>query len=384
MKAGQLITAAFATLLILTGCASDTAPTAAKSELPDKSIITDKTLKDVFAEHGMKVGTCVHSGVLDSQSMERLILTQYDSITMENAMKPDSILNQERSISEGRLVVDFSAETVKILNWAKAHEMPMRGHTLIWYSQTPGWIFHQDFDESKAFVGREEMLERMEAMISGTFDELKKLDCLDLFYAYDVVNEGFMEDGSMRQNNYYDIIGDDYIRYAFYYADKYAPESIDLYYNDYNEQYKDEALCDFVTTLVDDDGRYLIDGIGMQAHLFTQDDLDTYIAGIDKLSETGLKLEITELDLGLGSYQSPAVPSLDKLKEQGRYYYELINAIFERKDSGKLDMDAVTFWGFTDAASWRSEYSPQLFDEELLPKYAYYGVMQIKEYAGYQ
>ena len=120
MKAGQLITAAFATLLILTGCASDTAPTAAKSELPDKSIITDKTLKDVFAEHGMKVGTCVHSGVLDSQSMERLILTQYDSITMENAMKPDSILNQERSISEGRLVVDFSAETVKILNWAKA------------------------------------------------------------------------------------------------------------------------------------------------------------------------------------------------------------------------------------------------------------------------
>ena len=384
VKAGQLITAAFATLLILTGCASDTAPTAAKSELPDKSIITDKTLKDVFAEHGMKVGTCVHSGVLDSQSMERLILTQYDSITMENAMKPDSILNQERSISEGRLVVDFSAETVKILNWAKAHEMPMRGHTLIWYSQTPEWIFHQDFDESKAFVGREEMLERMEAMISGTFEELGKLDCLDLFYAYDVVNEGFMEDGSMRQNNYYDIIGDDYIRYAFYYADKYAPESIDLYYNDYNEQYKDEALCDLVTTLVDDDGRYLIDGIGMQAHLFTQDDLDTYIAGIDKLSETGLKLEITELDLGLGSYQSPAVPSLDKLKEQGRYYYELINAIFERKDSGKLDMDAVTFWGFTDAASWRSEYSPQLFDEELLPKYAYYGVMQIKEYAGYQ
>lgn len=384
MKAGQLITAAFATMLILTGCASDTAPSAAKSELPDKSMITDKTLKDVFAEHGMKVGTCVHSGVLDSQSMERLILTQYNSITMENAMKPDSILNQERSISEGRLVVEFSAETVKILNWAKAHEMPMRGHTLIWYSQTPEWIFHQDFDESKAFVGREEMLGRMEAMISGTFDELKKLDCLDLFYAYDVVNEGFMEDGSMRQNNYYDIIGDDYIRYAFYYADKYAPESIDLYYNDYNEQYKDEALCDLVTTLVDDDGRYLIDGIGMQAHLFTQDDLDTYIAGIDKLSETGLKLEITELDLGLGKYQSPAVPSLDKLKEQGRYYYELFNAIFERKDAGKLDMDAVTFWGFTDAASWRSEYSPQLFDEELLPKYAYYGVMQIKEYAGYQ
>ena len=46
-------------------------------------------------------------------------------------------------------------------------------------------------------------------------------------------------------------------------------------------------------------------------------------------------------------------------------------------------MDAITFWGFTDAASWRSEYTAQLFDDELLPKYAYYGAMQIKEYAGY-
>ena len=383
MNKKRIITAILSGMLFLmTGC-GETAAQSMKCELPDKSMITDKTLKEVFAEHGMKVGCCVHSGVLDSQSMEKIILEQYNSITMENAMKPDSILDQEQSRIDGNIVVDYSEETVKILNWAKKNGMSMRGHTLIWYSQTPEWIFHQDFDEEKAFVGRDEMLDRMETYIRRNFEELENLDCLDLFYAYDVVNEGFMEDGSMRQNHWSEIIGDDYIWYAFYFADKYAPQSIDLYYNDYNEQYKDEALCDFVETLVDDDGRNLIDGIGMQAHLFTSDDIKTYLEGVDKLSETGLKLQITELDLGLGAYQSPAVATQDKLKEQGRYYYELIGGLFERADAGKINMDAVTFWGFTDLASWRSEYTPQLFDDELLPKYAYYGAMQIKDYAGY-
>ena len=121
----------------------------------------------------------------------------------------------------------------------------------------------------------------------------------------------------------------------------------------------------------------------MQAHLFTQDDLDTYLAGVDKLAESGLKLEITELDLGLGAYQSPALQTPDNFKEQGRYYYDLINGIFERVDSGKINMDSVTFWGFADKFSWRSEYAPQLFDNELLPKYAYYGAMQLKDYSGF-
>ena len=221
-------------LFLLAGC-EEAVPQNVKCDLPDKSMITDKTLKEVFAEHGMKVGTCVHTGVTGSQSMEKILLEQYSSITMENAMKPDSILSQEMSREQGTLVVEYSSETVSILNWAKAHDMPMRGHTLVWYSQTPEWIFHQDFDEEKAYVGREEMLIRMEDYIRGNFEELEKMDCLDLFYAYDVVNEGFMEDGTMRQNHWSEIIGEDYIWYAFYFADKYAPQSIDLYYNDYNE-----------------------------------------------------------------------------------------------------------------------------------------------------
>ena len=47
-------------------------------------------------------------------------------------------------------------------------------------------------------------------------------------------------------------------------------------------------------------------------------------------------------------------------------------------------MDALTFWGFTDKLSWRSERNPLLFNGMYKPKYAYYGALQIKELAGFE
>ena len=363
--------------LLLTACG------APGVTLPAQKEVTDKTIKDVFAAHNMKVGTCIPANVINNKDMAALVKEQFNSLTMENAMKPDYILNREKSIASGELTVEFNQEARNVLAWAKENNFSMRGHTMIWYSQTPEWIFRDGFDSKGVYVTREEMLNRMESLISGVFAELKKLGYLDLFYAYDVINEAIMEDGSLRQNHWTEIIGDDYLWFAFYYADKYAPETVDLYYNDYNEQYKADSIAEFVETLKDNDGRYLIDGIGLQAHLFTADDLTNYLNGVDILAETGLKLEITELDVGLGKYESPQSDTDANLKEQGRYYYELINGLFERADAGKINMDAVTFWGFSDGISWRREYYPQLYDSGLNPKYALYGILQIKEHAGY-
>ncbi len=362
---------------------SETTPADEKEDPTPEAEVPDKTIKEVFAEHGLKAGTCISSRVIGNKNMEKMILEQFNSVTMENAMKPDSILNREKSRADGNIVVEYGGETLKLLEWAKANNIPMRGHTLVWYSQTPEWIFHKDFDQTSPLVDRAEMLNRMETYIQRNFEELERLGYLDLFYAYDVVNEAWMEDGTMRKNRWSEIIGDDYLWYAFYFADKYAPESIDLYYNDYNEQYKAETLCDFAATLVDDDGRSLIDGIGLQAHFFTADDLNQYFTALDRLAEAGLKLQITELDVGLGRYQGPLSATEDNLKKQGKYYYDLINGILERVDSGKIQMDSLTIWGFTDLTSWRAEYAAQLFDKSLSPKYAFYGVIQEKEKAGY-
>lgn len=362
---------------------TEDAKTEEKEEETEEDSLAGLSLKDLFAEHGIKAGTCINTQVISGGRTQELILSQFNSVTMENAMKPDSILDQKKSQEEGRLVVAFNQDAVEMMDWAKENGYSMRGHTLVWYSQTPEWIFHEGFDDQNEYVDRDEMLARMESMMQQVFEQLEEMGYLDMFYAYDVVNEAWMEDGTMRQNHWLEIIGDDYLWYAFYYADKYAPESIDLYYNDYNEQFKTQALLDFVDTLVDEDGRRLVDGIGLQAHLYTTDSLDDYFNTVDQLGATGLKLQLTELDVCLGKYQAPQAATDENLKEQGRFYYDLIGGLLERADAGEINIDAITFWGFNDALSWRKEYSPVLFRGAMEPKYAYYGAMQMKEQAGF-
>ncbi|MBO4514705.1 MAG: endo-1,4-beta-xylanase [Lachnospiraceae bacterium] len=341
-----------------------------------------KTLKDLFAEHGMKVGTCLTTNMISRAMTNQIIRTHFTSVTMENSMKPDATLSQKKSKESGKLTVSFNKDAITMLDWAKENNLAMRGHTLVWYSQTPEWIFHEGFESKNEYVSREEMLARMENMIKETFEQLTELGYIDMFYAYDVVNEAWMENGSMRQNNWSKVIGDDYLWYAFYYADKYAPESIDLYYNDYNEQFKTQTLIDFVNTLVDKDGNYLIDGVGFQAHLYTSDSLDQYFNTVDAVAATGLKVQLTELDVCLGRYQAPLKATEENLVKQGNFYYDLINGLFERVDAGTLKMDALTFWGFSDGLSWRKEYSPLLYDSNLRPKYALYGALQLKDAIG--
>ncbi|MCR5323669.1 MAG: endo-1,4-beta-xylanase [Lachnospiraceae bacterium] len=356
---------------------------ATSTPTPTPDPLEGKYLKDLFAEHGMKVGTCFTGQMIDRANVKKLISEHFNSVTMENAMKPDYIFNKKQSQETGDLVIEFNSEALKMMKWVKENGFSMRGHTLVWYSQTPDWIFHIDFDASKGLVDRETMLVRMENYIKHVFEKIEELGYIDIFYAYDVVNEAWMENGTIRKNRWTEIIGDDYLWYAFYFADKYAPESIDLYYNDYNEQFKTQTLIDFVNTLKDDSGRYLIDGIGLQAHLYTSDSLDQYFDTVDKFGATGLKLQLTELDVCLGKYQSPKPAVEENLKAQGRFYYDLINGLFERVDAGTIKMDALTFWGIADSMSWRREYNPLLYNSSFNPKYALYGALQLKDFAGF-
>lgn len=344
-------------------------------------------IKDVYEKHNMKAGTCMSYHMMTTKETEELMLKHFNSITFENELKPEAILDQKASQEAGDIVVKFNNQTLEMLEWCKTNKMAVRGHTLIWYSQTPSWIFHEDFDAGKPMVGREVMLARMESYIKQVFELLDSLGYLDMFYAYDIVNEAWLDNGTMRPESLWlQTIGEDYLWYAFYYADKYAPEHVDLYYNDFNEQIgsKPMALYNFVQTLKDENGEYLIDGIGFQAHLYTQDRIAGYLAVVDKLASLGLKINLTELDVSLGNWQKIEQPSDTMLREQGKFYYDLINGLLTRVDEGKVKMDALTFWGFIDTLSWRAERSPLLFMGDYEPKYSFYGAVQVKEKAGFE
>ena len=348
--------------------------------LPEPEI----ALKDVFAEYDLKVGTCLSDYMISNYDSIEIIKKHFNSITFENHLKPDATLDKAASQAAGDIVVKFSDTTVRLLDWCKTNGFPMRGHTLIWHSQTPSWIFHEGFDTSQPKVGRDVMLARMESYISQVFTLLEEGGWIENFYAYDVLNEAWLDNGSIRPESlWYQTIGDDYMWYAFYYADKYAPDYIDLYYNDFNEQYKTNTIYEFVQTLKDEDGNYLIDGVGFQAHLYTGDDQGQYFRTMDKIAELGLKINLTELDVSMGTWQSVKKPTAENLKIQGQYYYNLINGILERVEAGTVKMDALTFWGYGDALSWRRDRSPLLYNTKDEAKPALYGALQIKELAGF-
>lgn len=349
---------------------------------PEPIVVTE-TFQSLFAKHGIKAGTCLSDFMISNKKCNEIITEQFNSITFENHLKPEAILNYQESVAAGDLVVKFNDTTLALLEWCKENNMAVRGHTIIWHSQTPDWIFYEDFDKKKELVSRDVMLKRMESYIKQTFEKLEELGYLEMFYAYDVVNEAWLDDGSMRDSLWLQTIGEDYLWQAFYLADKYAPEYIDLYYNDFNEQFKTNTLYEFVQTLKDKNGNYLIDGIGFQAHLYTEDDLNTYFNTLEKIGSLGLKVCLTELDVSLGTYPKIKPATEENLKAQGRYYYNLINGILQRVDEGKVKMDSFTFWGFADNLSWRKERNPMMYNRFYAPKYAFYGALQMKEYAGF-
>lgn len=360
-----------------------TKPTSTPKPTPTPIPVVEEKIQGVLGEYDLKAGTCMSEYMtMDERCME-FIKEHFNSITFENELKPDYILNQEASKAAGDLVVQFGPATEMMLKWCQDNNMAVRGHTLIWHSQTPNWIFYDNFDESGKLVDRDTMLARMESYIRQTFELLESKGYLEMFYAYDVVNEAWMEDGTMRDSFWRGIVGDDFIWHAFYFADKYAPEHVDLFYNDYNEQFKTDTLYDFVQTLVDEDGNYLIDGIGFQAHLYTEDSLEDYFATVEKLGSTGLKVNLTELDVCLGEYQKPKYATDPNVKVQGQFYYNLINGLLQRLEEGKVKMDSLTFWGFTDELSWRKEYNPLLLNRSFKPKYAFFAALQLKEYSGF-
>lgn len=342
-----------------------------------------ETIKDVYAEYGLKAGTCMSEFMVGDSRSQEFIKKNFNSITFENELKPDYILDQAASKAAGDLVVKFAPSTERMLKWCQDNNMAVRGHTLIWHSQTPQWIFYDNFDTNGNLVGREVMLARMESYIKQVFELLEAKGYSEMFYAYDVVNEAWLDDGSMRPSNWLTTIGEDYLWQAFYFADKYAPEYIDLYYNDFNEQFKTEALYNFFQTLKDEDGNYLIDGIGFQAHLYTMDDIDLYFAHMDKMAELGLKLSLTELDICLGKYNDIGYATDKNKKLQGQWYYNLLTGIMERVQAGTVEMNSLTFWGFADELSWRQEYNPLLLDRKWQPKYALGAALLLKEYSGF-
>ena len=208
----------------------------------------------------------------------------------------------------------------------------------------------------------------------------------DRVISWDVVNEAMSDNppnpedwrASLRNSGWLQAIGPDFIEEAFRAAREVIDENgwdIKLYYNDYNDdnQNKAEAIYQMVKEIneryaAENDGRLLIDGIGMQGHYNLNTNPANVRRSLEKFISLGVEVGVTELDIMAGENHELTEK---QAMQQAYLYAQLFQLYKEYADH----ISRVTFWGLDDGASWRAANSPTLFDSDLQAKPAYYAVI---------
>ena len=401
-----------------------------EKDIPDwKTSVTESLGNDSIA------GTAIMSSEISDDTLMELVEKHFNAVTLGNELKPDALFNYQIGqsvdcktitfkgtelkvpvVNDKNENLDFSradAMLEKILEWNNANpknKIRVRGHVLVWHSQTPEWFFHEDYDVAKPYVDKETMNRRLEWFISSVFDHYfgkaanGKYD--GLFYGWDVVNE------AVNGNTYRDdkVIPDEsdtstsdtrhgsnsmwwrvyksneFIINAFKYANHYAPEDVELYYNDYGET--DNTKCEGIVKLINDvkhaDGTRL-DAFGMQAHYNVDGFSAAQFKSVAKKYATAAgKVQLTELDFKASStYDGTAATKESEYTKMAYCHKNLYEAIKALKKEG-TNVSGITVWGVIEPNSWLHSQSnlgggasgsaqcPLLFDGNYKAKPAYW------------
>ena len=327
-------------------------------------------LKDYFKDY-FRIGTAVSVGEVNSEAGREFMIKHFNSVTCENDMKPQNTINQAACQAAGdnvTVAVQLNNNARTILKFCEDNGIPMRGHVFCWHSQTPAWLFNENFDSNGATVSKEIMDQRLESYIKNYFELLAR-DYPNLtFYSFDVVNEAFTDNNpaGMRgsnQSGWIRVYGDEtFIYKAFEIAHKYKPEGCLLAYNDYNE-YNDGKVDAIYNLAKDLYQKGWLDAVGMQGHLELPSNptIERFRNALARFASIGCRVMVTELD----------VQNNNNDQQLSDYYQQLFETLIDYKDS----IEAVVFWGNHDGVSWRSNRTPLLFRSGYEPKPAYYAVL---------
>ncbi|NLM96498.1 MAG: endo-1,4-beta-xylanase [Halanaerobiaceae bacterium] len=323
------------------------------------------SLAEVYADY-FPIGTAVNSSTIKSH--QELIEYHFNSLTAENEMKFDHLQPHKGNFTFGR--------ADEIVELARRNNMKVRGHVLVWHSQTPAWVFQENGQR----VSREELLERMRTHIRKVVGHFKG----DV-YAWDVVNEAISDNPNeiyRSDNPWFEIIGEEYIAEAFRAAHEADPDAR-LFYNDYNaiQPQKRDKIYNMLKKLLDDG--VPIHGVGIQGHW----DISSFsslqlMQAIEKYASLGLEVQITELDISVyawGDNRRLAEPDTEMLQRQSLCYKNVFNICKRYPDV----VTGITLWGVADDSTWKDDFPvknrkdwPLLFDENHQPKEAFWELIE--------
>ena len=360
-----------------------------------------------------------------------IVTTHFNAVTLGNELKPDSLFGYSNGQCPGTQEAELNGETItvpvlnfdnpekilnKFLKWNEVHpdrEIKVRGHVLVWHSQTPEWFFHEDYDKTKPYVSAQEMDKRQEWYIREVLTHFTGQDSpyKDLFYGWDVVNEAVSDGtGTYRtdaENPNEDLSNDthgnnsswwhvyqseEFIINAFKYANKYAPAELELYYNDYNEcvAKKRDGIVALLKAVKEQEGEpgvgTRITAMGMQGHYSADSPSYTDVETSAKAYGAVVgSIQITEWDLSSSDDYDGSAESKEAEYEKMRKQYNLQYYALQEVQKSGVNVTGITFWGTVDKYSWLQHRStvgggsnkekaqcPLLFDDLYKPKPAFW------------
>ncbi|MBB4905526.1 endo-1,4-beta-xylanase [Actinophytocola algeriensis] len=295
------------------------------------------TLGASAAESGRYFGTAVAANRLSETDYVGVLNAEFNSVTPENEMKWDALEPSRGSFT--------FANADRIVTQARGRGVSVRGHTLVWHQQLPGWVGGLDTTNL-----RSAMTNHINQVMGHWRGQI---------HSWDVVNEAFEENGTRRQSAFQQRLGNGYIEEAFR-AARAADANAKLCYNDYNTDGQN-AKSNAVFAMVQDfkSRGVPIDCVGFQSHFNAQSPVPSdYRANLQRFANLGVDVQITELDIeGSGTAQA----------NNYRTVTETCLAISR--------CTGITVWGVTDKYSWRPNGTPLLFDGNYDKKPAYTAVL---------
>jgi endo-1,4-beta-xylanase len=312
-------------------------------------------LREYAETLGIGIGTAVSHDVLTSDLAYRQVLVrEFNQITPENSMKWEFV-------HPGRDQWRFDPVD-RLVEFASANKMRVRGHTLVWHKQLPAWVPEIANPSELRTILREHI-----SVVVGRYE--------GRVFAWDVINEGIADDGNgLKSTLFLERLGADYIDDAFRTAHAADPGAL-LFFNDYEIAElgpKSDALFALVSELLARD--VPIHGVGMQLHVNAAypKNLQSFAENVRRFEALGLYVDITELDVRIRDLKMTA---RDARQRQARTYYDLATVRLALPG-----LTSISLWGFSDAYSWIDQFygedDPLLFTEELVPKPAYYGLQR--------
>lgn len=329
--------------------------------------------KDLF-----HLGAAINEDIILGKDLQskNIVTSEFNSITPENSLKWMFLQPFPNKFNFG------AAD--KYVELGIKNNMHIVGHALVWHNQLADFM--------KTTGSRSEFKKHVENHINTVVSRYKgKID------TWDVVNEAFNENGSLRPSVFKKQMGDNYIEDVFKLAETADPDA-DLIYNDYNlyKPAKRAGVLKMVKKLQENGTK--INAIGVQAHWrLNSPSLMEIEQIILDISDLGVEVMFTELDVTVlpnpwelvgaevtqnfskfegDPKMDPYPKALPKSveKQLAKRYEDIFKLFIKHQDK----ISRVTFWGVMDKHSWLNDWPikgrtnyPLLFDRNYQPKKAY-------------